>query len=372
MTNDSNPLPEAAGPQPPEVEAEPIGTALQVQESAPAEPPPKPAGRSPGLVLLAIFAAVSVIAALAYFMRSRTADPPAASTAPEAPAAVSIELPSAAAPAPDGLHGAPAVGGAPANPSPEKIFNDASSFKETAGAADQAASEGYINELPPAPHATPGGGDNNALINAAKRALEDDGADAPEAPEPEAGLAPYDAQALAALEADARRALAFSALAAKARSGAPYTEELKAFLAEAQDKPLPGFIADRAPAGTPTAAALAAGFAEVHDDALAAGRRAEASGPVAKIGASFASFINLRPSGPAKGVSTAAVLSRVEAAALSGDLEGALAEAAALRPEAAAALAPWLRDAEARVALEAALQEREGALHARLAGGGSR
>lgn len=368
MTNDANQIPEPLEPQPPAVEAEPVGTALEVQDSpAAGPPPPKAAERSPGLVLLAVFAAVSVIAALAYFMRSRPADAPAASTAPETPAAISIELPSASAPAAGDLHGAPAEEGAPANPSPDKIFNDAASFKEDLGEAGQAAGDGYINELPPAPHSTPDGGANNALRDAAKRALEDDGA--PEAPQPEAGLAPYDEQALAALEADARRALAFSALAAKARSGAPYTEELKAFLAERQDKPLPAFIADRAPAGAPTAAALAARFAEVHGDALAAGRRAEASGPVGKIGASFASFINLRPSGPAKGGSTAAVLSRVEAAALSGDLGAALAEAAALRPEAAAALAPWLRDAEARVALEAALIEREDALHARLAGG---
>jgi hypothetical protein len=367
MTNDNDKPPAPTDPAPPEVEAEPVGTALQVQESPPPEPPPPAAaGRSPGLILLAIFAAVLAIASAAYFSRSRTPAPAAAAPDAKTPAPVTIELPSAAAPDTGGAHDAPG----PANPSPDKIFNDASSFKENLSeGAPAAANEGYINELPPAPHATPDGGANNALRDAAKRALEDNEAETPPTDEPEASLAPYDARALAELETDARRALAFSALAARARSGDAYTEELTAFLAEPQEKPLPAFIADRAAAGVPAAATLAARFPDYHSAALAAGRRAEASNIGARAAASLASLVNLRPSGAAKGATTAAVLSRVEAAAIVGDLEAALAEAAALRPEAAGALAPWAADARARVALETALAERERSLYARLAGG---
>lgn len=368
MTNDNSQLPEPIEPDPPEAEAEPAGTALTVQVSPPAEPPPAAApGRSPGYILLAIFAAALAIASAAYFTRDRAAKPEAAGAGVETTAPVTIDLPSASAPSTGGAHDAPNADNGP--PPANKIFNDASSFKENLGEADPAASGGYINELPPAPHAAPDGGSNNALVGAAKRALQDDNADAPPAEEPEASLAPYDARALAGLEADARRALAFSALAAKARSGAPYTEELRAFLAERQDTPLPAFIADRAAAGVPAASTLAASFDGFHRAALAAGRRAEASGLGGRAAASLASLVNLRPSGAAKGGATAAILSRVEAAAAAGDLERALGEAASLRPEAAERLKPWLSDAEARVALEAALAGRERSLYARLAGG---
>lgn len=366
MNTDNNPLPAPIEPDLPETKAEPVGTALKVQESPPAEPPPPHApGRSPGFILLAIFAAALAIAGAVYFTRDRAPNPEPAEKAAQTPAPVTIGLPPAVSPSSAGAHDAPG----PANPSPDKIFNDASSFKENPGDAAPATSGGYINELPPAPHAAPDGGANNALRDAAKRALQNDGPDAPQAEEPEASLAPYDARALAELEADARRALAFSALAAKARSGKPYTEELRAFLAERQDTPLPALVADRAAAGVPTVPALASSFGGFHRSALAAGRRAEASGLGAKAGASLASLVNLRPSGPAPGDTTAAILSRVEAAALAGDLEAALSEAAALRPEAAEKISPWLEGAGARVALEAALAARERSLRARLAGG---
>jgi hypothetical protein len=366
MTNDNNQTPAPIDPAPPDVEAEPVGTALEVRDSPPVEPPPpEAAGRSPGLILLAIFAAVLAIASAAYFSRSRAPAAQAAGPEAQAPTPVTIKLPAATAPEAGGAHDAPG----PANPSPDKIFNDASSFKENLSEAAPAAADGYINELPPAPHATPDGGGNNALRDAAKRALQDDDGDSQPAENPEASLAPYDARALAALESDARAALAFSSLAAKARSGDPYTDELTAFLAEPQDKPLPAFIADRAADGVPTAAALAARFPDRHRAALAAGRRAEASNIGARATASLASLVNLRPAGAIRGETTAAILSRVEAATTAGDLESALAEAAKLRPEAAAALAPWTGDAKARVALEAALAEREQSLHARLAGG---
>ncbi len=366
MTNENSQLPEPVDPAPPDAEAEPVGTALQVQDSPPAEPPPPAAaGRSPGFMPLAIFAVVLAVASAVYFSRDRAPAATEAQAAPEAPAAVTIELPTAAAPDTAGAHDAPGA----ANPAPSKIFNDASSFKENLGDAAPAAAEGFINELPPAPHATPDGGANNALRDAAKRALQDDETVAPQTEDPEASLQPYDARALAELEADARRALAFAALAAKARSGAPYTEELAAFLAERQEKPLPAPVADRAGSGAPTPASLTAGFGDYHRVALAAGRRAEAAGPAARAGASLASLVNLRPAGAAKGNSTAAILSRVEASVSAGDFEAALREAAALRPEAAAALAPWTTEVAARVQLETALAGHERELYARLAGG---
>lgn len=370
MVNDETTPPEKIEPDPPAAgaEPEPGGAALQAQESPPPDPPgAADAGRSPGLILLAVFAAALAIAGVAYFSRDRSPAAAPSEAAGDGPAAVTIEIPDPAPSQGAGPHDAPG----PANPSPDKIFNDAASAKETLGAAPPSdrSGEGLINELPPAPHAAPGG--NDALREAAKNALKNEAADRPQAeePGPEAALDPYDARAAAEEKAEARRALAFAALAAKARSGAPYAAELRAFLALPQDKPLPALVADRAETGVPTLAALAASFPDHHRAALAAGRRAEAEGPAANFGASLASLVHLRPAGPRGGDSAAAVLSRVEAASLAGDLSRAAAEADGLNPAAAAALKPWLDAARARLAVEAALADREQAILAALGAG---
>ncbi len=376
MSIDHNQLPEPASPRPPEVEAERVGTALEALASPPAEPAPPGAGsRSPGLVLLAIFAAVLAVAGVTWFSRARPPAPEAQT--PAAPAPLSIRLPATQAPPGGGAHDAPG----PANPSPDKIFNDAASFKEPTGkeqigedlAGEDLAGEapppaaqpnGFITDLPPAPHAAPDGTANETLRDGAKNALKNQTPIAPQADEPEAALWSPDARA--DLESQSRRALAFAALAAKARAGAPYTDDLRRYLAERQDRPLPAVVADLAAAGAPTPAALAISFGADQRAALAAGRRAEASGPAASLGASFASLIDLRPARPQEGAATAAVLSRAEAALAAHDLPAALSALAALRPEALAPLAGWIRRAQARLALEAALDEREKALFAAL------
>jgi len=365
MVADDSQLPQKAEPDPPAIAAEPNATAQATQAAPPAaSPEPEPAQRSPGLILLAIFAVVLALAGAAYFSRARAPTPPGPGGA-DAPPAARLEIPQGKPAAGAGLHDAP--GGV--NPSTDKIFNDGASAKEALGAAPNAPSEGFVNDLPPAPHAAPGA--NDALRDAAKKAIRGEAQDAPQTEqlEPEASLDPFSEGALAAERAAARRALAFAALAAKARSGAPYAEELRMFLAEPQDEPLPALVADRAGGGTPTAAMLAARFPEFHRAALAAGRRAEAKGAAAGLGASLATLVNLRPAKPLQGASCVAVLSRVEAAALAGDLSRALAEAAALRPEAADALKPWLEDARARLALDEALAARERAMLALLAPG---
>ena len=364
MAPDENPPPANIETDPPEVEAETVGTALKVQDSPPPDPPETAEpGRSPGLILLAVFAAALAIASLAYFSRDRTPESAASKAAGAAP--VTIEIPNKnPAPAGVGPHDAPG----PVNPPPEKIFNEAASVKETLGAAPEAdrSDESFINELPPAPHAAPGA--NEALRDAAKNALKNEAGDTPQADDqgPEALLAPYEMRALAEERAAARRALAFAALAAKARAGAPYAAELKALLAQPLDKPLPALVADRAETGVPALAALTASFPDHQRLALASGRRAEAKGPAAHLGVGLASLVNLRPSGPRPGDSVAAVLSRVEAALLGGDLSSAVEEAGAMRPEAAEALRLWLDEARARLAVEAALSEREKAMLAAL------
>ncbi len=117
-------------------------------------------------------------------------------------------------------------------------------------------------------------------------------------------------------------------------------------------------------AGAPTQAALIEGWAPVARAALAASRRID---PEAPIGQRIADFLRIqtgaRPLRPQAGQGADAILSRAEAALRSGALGDAAAEIATLPPEAAAALAGWMTDFEARraalVAL-AALRAQEG------------
>ncbi len=390
MTNDNANLPATLPPGPPEIEAETVGTAVQTLESEPnARPPAAPAAsapRSPGMIMLALFAALLAIASALYFSRTRTPAPGDAATgtgaASNGVAPITIEVPgskpqSAAA----GGHDAPSADNSGiANPSPEKIFNDAGSFKESLSSTDpeRALPDSSRPGLPPAPHALPDGASaNDALRDAAKAAsrgappsddpqTEQDLAPDARLLDPEASLSDFGAPALATLRNDAKRALAFAALAAKARSGEPFAAELGVYLSNDLDAPLSASIAAQAPAGISTLATLSARFPDYRNKALAAGRRAEAKGPAARLAASLASLVNLRPARPLPGSTSAAILSRAEGALALGNLAGALAELTALNTDAAAALAPWMSDAMIRLTLEEALAAREQALYASL------
>ncbi|MFN0023990.1 MAG: hypothetical protein ACKVS5_08820 [Parvularculaceae bacterium] len=389
MTNDNANLPATLPPGPPEIEAETVGTAVQTLESEPnARPPAAPAAsapRSPGMIMLALFAALLAIASALYFSRTRTPAPGDAATgtgaASNGVAPITIEVPgSQQQPAAAGAHDAPSADSSGiANPSPEKIFNDAGSFKESLSSTGPARAlpDGTIPDLPPAPHALPDGASaNDALRNAAKAASRAPPADDPQAEQdpapdarlldPEAYLSDFGAPALATLRNDAKRALAFAALAAKARSGEPFAAELGVYLSNDLDAPLSAAIAARAPAGISTLATLSARFPGYRNKALAAGRRAEAKGPAARLAASLASLVNLRPARPLPGSTSAAILSRAEGALALGNLAGALAELTTLNADAAAALAPWMSDTMIRLTLEEALAAREQALYASL------
>ena len=87
-----------------------------------------------------------------------------------------------------------------------------------------------------------------------------------------------------------------------------------------------------------------------------------------RLAANARSVVRIRRIGPAEGDSPQAVLSRVEASAAKGNLEAAAGEAGKLSGAAAAAMAPWLEQARARLALDAALDALEKRLLARAAG----
>ena len=78
-------------------------------------------------------------------------------------------------------------------------------------------------------------------------------------------------------------------------------------------------------------------------------------------------LVTVRPVGEVTGETAAAVVARAEVRLARNDLAGALAEVAKLQGGAAAALAPWRAEAEARLAAEAAVDLLDGEVSARFA-----
>jgi hypothetical protein len=161
------------------------------------------------------------------------------------------------------------------------------------------------------------------------------------------------------VEDRARDAAALAALAAKALSGAAYREELSAFAAEAPGARLPAALTARANEGLATFDGLLARFPALRDEALARARREAAKGPMEKLGASLANFVNLRAAAPREGPGPVAVLSRAEARMGARDLGGAIAEIETLEGGARAAFAGFLADARALIEAEAAFRTAE-------------
>ena len=173
---------------------------------------------------------------------------------------------------------------------------------------------------------------------------------------------------LAALKADgsplakkARAALHFHALAEKVRAGEPFRREMDGF-ARLSAADIPPAIANRADAGLAPIAALKLEFPKIRDSALAAARRQDAKGPLAELGANFASLVRLRRAAPTNGAGAVAVFSRAEAKLYADDIKGALAELDGLTGPAREESAEWVQTAAARAAADAALADIEHAL----------
>lgn len=296
------------------------------------------------------------------------------------------------------------------SPSPEKIFNATNDqIKAGADAIAQAGEQtpGAITELPPPPDDFGGAGLQDAAKDAAKLLKpEADAIDlssqdpqasisrlerAAEFASPEAALTLEVASLAGNLDAERRRAdeqsaeiarlnaelrrlkadgapdsrhaqaaIALAALAQQARSGGAYRAEYDAYRRMAPESPALRPLAARADAGLPTIAVLMKNFAGPRNDALDIARRTAAKGPLARLGASVAALVDLRPAHPIEGADAAAVLSRAESRLEAGDLAGAVAEIDALRGAEAALLASWIAEARARLDAEAALQAEVG------------
>jgi hypothetical protein len=169
----------------------------------------------------------------------------------------------------------------------------------------------------------------------------------------EAAEAEATARATAAAEAAAaaERALALDRLRAAAASG-PFEAELQVL----GDADLTAALAPHV-AGVATVATLQAEFPDLVRTALDVARAAEGdTGWAARVTDFLAAQTGARPLSPQEGTTPAAILSRADFAVSEGRLADALAEIATLPPDVQAVFADWSARANARLAVDTALE----------------
>ena len=172
---------------------------------------------------------------------------------------------------------------------------------------------------------------------------------------------------LARLEKDAagatlRRAatiLAAANLARAAQAGADFRDELDALRTMAPDDPALAPLDTIASAGgAPTVAMLAASFPQLAREALQSD--AEADTPPTVLGRfwnSIRRLVSIRRVGDVEGNTNADRLARAQAALDRGDLSGAVLETDAVEGVAAASMASWVKDAQARLTADRVISE---------------
>jgi len=119
--------------------------------------------------------------------------------------------------------------------------------------------------------------------------------------------------------------------------------------------------------GLPTRADLAAGFGPLARAAVQASNVPADGDLVDRLLAEAGNLVTVRPVGDVQGNDVAARVGRAELRLARNDLDGALDEVKALEGGAAAALAPWRAQAEARLAAERAVELLDGEVSARFA-----
>ncbi len=148
--------------------------------------------------------------------------------------------------------------------------------------------------------------------------------------------------------ARARAAAALARIDTAMQNGAPMADDLAEVIGHLGGEK-PDALTSIADSGVPTHEQLVQDFPVVARAAIAAATKAAAdSGEMSPVAAFFRVQLGARSLEPREGDSADAVLSRVEAALKSGNLDKALKENADLPEAARSVLAPWIRNAEAR------------------------
>jgi hypothetical protein len=143
--------------------------------------------------------------------------------------------------------------------------------------------------------------------------------------------------------------LALSNLSRAATRAEPFARELDVVATFLPDEPELAELKTVAAEGVPTETSLEARFPQVVKDVLDAERAASDDSIWQRFVSNAKKLVTLRRTGEIAGDDTDAVLARMEERVARGDLSAALAEAKALKGRAAAAAAPWVTDATARV-----------------------
>ena len=170
-------------------------------------------------------------------------------------------------------------------------------------------------------------------------------------------------QSLSEIEVGAgeREALVLAAaqLAGPLQQGLSYEIELAALKRTAAADPLVAEIAAQlqpyAAQGVPTLEALRQRFPDVAGEAVRAARVGESDSVVGQTLNRIAGLVSLRRVGQVEGDTAEARIARAEAALARGDLAAVLADLDGLPADAAAVVAGWRADAEARLAADKAL-----------------
>ncbi|HLB06944.1 MAG TPA: mitofilin family membrane protein [Alphaproteobacteria bacterium] len=165
--------------------------------------------------------------------------------------------------------------------------------------------------------------------------------------------------------------LAVQQLRAAAREGSRFDAELALLETLAGDDKEVMLLVEpleaNAGSGIPTLSLLQARFAGVANQAVSAALAPEGAGWVDQTLRKLSEVVAVRRTGAElEGDSVEARVARAEATLAAGDLAGAVGELGALSGPAAAAVAPWLKDARARLAAEAQLEALDRLVIARL------
>jgi hypothetical protein len=152
-----------------------------------------------------------------------------------------------------------------------------------------------------------------------------------------------------------RRAAAMLALADLVRATEreqPFRNQLDALRALIPNAPEIAELSRHAATGVPTVATLAARFHRDIDGAIAAERTSHANNWIERVWYDFVNLVSVRRVGNVAGNDTESRLARAEFALKNGDLAAAVKEVQGLDAPARKAVAAWLKDAEARLAVD--------------------
>lgn len=186
---------------------------------------------------------------------------------------------------------------------------------------------------------------------------------------------------LAALEAKkddpdaaARAALglALSNLSRAASSAEPFKSELDVVAGFLPNEPELASLKEAAANGVPTEASIKERFPALVQNVLDAERQAKNDGLFQRFISNARKLITVRRTGEIAGEDTEAVLARMEERLKLNDLTAAVTEGKSLKGAAAIAAAPWMKDAEARIATTQLLRELTAHITTRLTTAGAK